>query len=108
MAKDLTEALHALTEEARGQSSRVDVALPAGKPVSAIPERSGSALPGGGGGQGIASPLTETDYAAREWYGEKAISSTDGIFTLKIKPVKKVTMADAQGNIAVFNYKSPP
>lgn len=108
MAKDLTAALQALTEEANGQSSRVDKALPAGKPVSAIPERSGSSAPSGGSGKGIASPLTEVDYTGREWFAEKAITSTDGIFTLKLKPIKKLTMTDALGNVVVFNFKSPP
>jgi len=108
MAKDLTAALQALTEEARGQTSRIDRALPAVAPASAIPARSGTALPTAGAGQGIASPLTEADYALREWHPEKNITSTDGIFTLKLKPIKKLIMTDALGGVVVFNYLSPP
>jgi hypothetical protein len=108
MAKDLTEALHELTEQARGQTSRANASLPAGKPVSAIPERSGSSVPSGGSGQGIASPLTEVDYAVREWYTEAALTSTDGIFTIKLKPIKKITMTDALSNVVVLNFKGPP
>lgn len=108
MAKDLTAALHALTEQARGQTSRDDVALPAGRPVSAIPSRSGTAVPGGGTSGAIASPLTETDYADRTFWTTQNMTSTDGLFTLKIKPIKSVKFNDANLNEVVMNYQAPP
>ena len=107
MAKDLTSALHELTEQARGQTSRTDAALPAGKPVSAIPARSGTALPPSASTAGIASPLTETDYADRTFYTERNLQSTDGIFTLKVKPVHTITFNDANGSVVVMDYKEP-
>lgn len=90
MAKDLTSALHALTMQAQGQTSRKDVTLPAATPVTKIPPRTGSSSPatlqnnsGGTGGQ-----FGESD--PREFWPERAITSTDGLFVIKVKPIKKM------------------
>jgi len=42
MSKDLTEALHALTVAASGQTSRVDKTLPEPRVPSSIPARTGA------------------------------------------------------------------
>lgn len=106
MAKDLAEALRALTEGASGQTSRVDKTLPAPRVPSAIPERTGVsgplATPGAGG---IASPLTETAFADREFYAT-GWKTTDGLFTLPA--IKKLKMLDANSQEVVFIFKSPP
>lgn len=103
MAKDLTAALHALTMEAQGLTSRVDKTLAAAGAATAIPERSGSAGPQSGN-TGIASPLTETAFADREFFAT-AWKSSDGLFSLPA--IKKIKMTDAAGREVIFNFKSP-
>lgn len=49
------------------------------------------------GGGGIASPLTETDYAQREFHPSLYLQSADGIFVWEIKPPSKIVMTDANG-----------
>lgn len=104
MAKDLTEALRSLTE-ASGQTSRVDKALPERPNPPAIPARTGSAgpvaTPGAGG---IASPLTETDFADREFYAT-GWKTTDGLFTMPA--IKKIKFLDANSQEVVFDFKEP-
>lgn len=96
MAKDLTQALHELTMQAQGQTSRKNTSLPAPKPVSAIPQRSGKGIP-----PPVAPPSehgTGGDFgelgALREYWPERTIGSTDGIFFFKIKPTKKMTFSN--------------
>lgn len=72
MAKDLTAALHALTEAAQGQTSRVDRSLPEAKAASAIPTRSGSSGPIMADSRGNAFVLK----------GEKTLVSSDGLISL--------------------------
>ncbi len=106
MAKDLTAALHALTEQANGHTTRVDKSLPAAKVAPLIPERVGTSGPiTSGTGGGIASPLTETAFVDREFY-ESGWKTTDGLFTLPA--IKKLVMKDALKNEVVLNFKEPP
>lgn len=108
MAKDLTAALAALSEQAAGSTTRADKSLPAATPVTAIPARSGSAKPGSSGGTGsIASPLTEVSYASRQKYAERAFTSTDGIIVFKIAPWKQLSFTDANLNPVATNYAEP-
>ena len=62
------------------------------------PERN----PGSGGG--IASPLQEQSFAAREWWPD-GIPSTDGL--LQFPAPKKITMTDANGAEVVLEYAEP-
>tara|TARA_Y100000780_G_scaffold173817_1_gene158878 strand:- start:4508 stop:4894 length:387 start_codon:yes stop_codon:yes gene_type:complete len=62
------------------------------------PERN----PGSGGG--IASPLQEQGFAAREWWPD-GIPSTDGL--LQFPAPKKITMTDANGAEVVLEYAEP-
>lgn len=48
-----------------------------------------------GTGGGIASPLTETSYASREYWGPQSITSVDGLLTFRVLPIKQLTQADA-------------
>lgn len=108
MATDLTAALQALTEQAVGQTSRRDKRLPASKSMPAISARSGASGPlGADGAVGIASPLVETDFAARTYHAERNILSTDGLFVLKIKPVKSIAFEDANQSPVVLEFKGP-
>lgn len=56
------------------------------------------------GGAGLASPLTEPSFAAREFWPTGLVSS-DGLFFLPAE--KKVVMQDAEGSPAVFEYANP-
>lgn len=64
---------------------------------------SGGGVTSGGGGGGIASPLTEANYNDREYYDSVMLTS-DFLVAIEIKPLKKLTMSDADDNPAVFNY----
>lgn len=109
MAKDLTAALQAMTEQAQGQTSRKDKTLPAVKDATAIPDRSGSSgLVKSGEGTGIANPLVETDYAERVFHPEKTLQSTDGILVIKIKPVSQIKFKDAANQPLTIEFKAPP
>lgn len=66
----------------------------------------GERSPAGGGG--IASPLTEIDYADRQWHPEIAVASSDGVFALMIEPIKRVVFEDALGKTAVVIFQPPP
>ena len=106
MAKDLTSALHELTEQARGQTSRVDLALPAAKPVSAIPDRIGTALPNSQT-SGIASPLTEYDYSLRTFFDDQNFTDSSGLLVFKIKPIKLMKLRDANLSIVEIMFAEP-
>lgn len=99
--KDLTEAVRALTEQGGG-----DPAAPAAmKTRGAAGISRGSALPAGEGSvSGIASPLTETTYADRTFYGERAIRSSDGLWAMRIKPVKAIKLTDAAQRPVQINF----
>jgi hypothetical protein len=105
MARDLTEALRALTESGIGKSSRRDTRLPAAPEPPAIPARTGKAGPTSApGAGGIASPLTETDFADREFYAT-GWTTADGLFTLPA--IKTLKMRDANDQEVVFEFKEP-
>jgi hypothetical protein len=63
---------------------------------------------GHSGGGGIASPLTEGDYAARTYWGERSITSSDGLLTIRIKAIKAITMTDASGAEVIQQFAEPP
>jgi hypothetical protein len=104
MSKDLTEALRVLTEQASGGA----------QPPAAMSDRgaasraTGSALLGGGSAKtGIASPLVEVAYAQRTFHAAQTITSTDGLLSLKIKPVKSINFVDASNSPVTIEFKSP-
>lgn len=59
------------------------------------------------GSGGIASPVTETSYAAREFYSSQYVTTSDGMFVLEIEPVKKIVMLDADGGDFVQEFAAP-
>jgi hypothetical protein len=77
-------------------------------PVGALPLKRGRAdykAPAAAAtGGGIASPLTEPSYAAREWWPAGMLSS-DGLFVLPA--VKSIDMVDADDAPVTFNYAAP-
>lgn len=107
MAKDLTAALQAMTEEAAGQTSRVDKNLPAAKVPTNIPPRTGSGNAKKGGGGGIASPLVETAFSGRQYWPTKTLTSTDGLLSWEVDPIAKVFFKDALNNDVEIDYQQP-
>lgn len=79
-------------------------AMPPASQPKAIP--AGRALGAGpGGGAGIASPLTEEDYATREWHPAQVYSS-DGF--LSWPQMKKLVLKDAHGATVEIIFKPKP
>ena len=102
-AKDLTEALDKLMKA----GANAPAEAPSMKARGAAPEVKASALLGGSGSGGIASPLVETAYANRTFHSTVNITSTDGLFTLKIKPVKEIKFLDSNLRPVTIEFKSP-
>lgn len=107
MAKDLTDAWAALSNQAVGSTTRDQKGLPEANPVSPIPARSGSSKPGSGNTGSIASPLIEDVFSTRTYWTDQVISSTDGLFVIKIKPIKQMSFKDSKLSPVVINYSQP-
>lgn len=58
-------------------------------------------------GVGIASPLTEGSYAARELHPSRYLSTSDGIFVWQFDPPKKIVMADANDAEVIQLFAEP-
>lgn len=94
-----------------GESSRPRKQLSTLEARGALAAQRGRAdyvVPETKGGGGIASPLVETAYADRTYYDEVTITSTDGLLTLKIKPIKSVKSRDANSAEVQQIYAAPP
>ena len=59
------------------------------------------------GGAGIASPLTELDYLARLHWDEQTITSSDGLLSFRIKPIKQITQQDDNGDEVLQRFAMP-
>lgn len=82
--------------------------LPSAPARTAIGPGTGLARDSAAAGGGIASPLTEPDYTAREWHPVQTITSTDGLFVLEVSYLKAVSMLDAADRAVVFNFADKP
>lgn len=58
-------------------------------------------------GGGIASPLEEQDYAARELHPARTFYTADGYFAWEVKAPKKIVMADANGAEVIQKFAGP-
>ena len=58
-------------------------------------------------GGGIASPLEEPSYAAREFHPSRYLTSSDGLFVWQMDPPKKIVMADANGAEVIQLFAVP-
>jgi len=107
MAKDLTEALRLLTGVDPNSLTNSPEPL---KDRGAAAKQKASTLntaKGSGGGSG-GGPFTETDYADRTYWATRMKTTPDGIFTMALKPIKKIKMTDAAGGDASILLKDPP
>lgn len=90
-------------------------ALPRVQPVGAIPpqrSRGTYKAPAANGTAGIASPLIEGAASegatlAREYYAGITLTSSDGLISLDVEPLKKLTMRDANGEPVVMEFAQP-
>jgi len=103
-SKDLTEALHKLTLSQRGESEGPP-AMAARGIAPAV--KSAALLAGSASSSGIASPLTETAYSDRTYHSTKTITSTDGLLTFEVDPIKQVFFQDAAGKSVEIYFQSP-
>lgn len=101
----VVEDINSLVQPVRARRTLRTVA-----PVGALPTTRGRAyyvppavVPGAGGG-GIASPVVEQSYAARE-YWPNGWPSNDGL--LLLPAWKRVVMTDANGAEVIFDYAEP-
>lgn len=99
--KAVADDLNRLVQPTRQRSSLRSV-----PPVGAVPAGvgRGSYKEPAATTAGIASPITEPDFAVREFWANGLVSS-DGLFFLPA--VKKVIAQDANGAEVIFEYAQP-
>ncbi len=110
--KNITDLINMLAASGAGTGGNIPPRrLPKKPEAPAIPARSGVSgpvPPKTPKPTGIAGPLAETAYADRTWHPEKTVASSDGLFSLRIKPIKSMKFADANGSAVEMTFKSPP
>ena len=57
--------------------------------------------------EGIASPVRELEPDKREHFEEREFYSSDDLFVVKYKPIKRLEMEDDQGGEVIFKYGDP-
>ena len=86
--------------------------LPDRAAASAIPAAVGSARPKRAGATreaGIASPLVEADASVRTYHSpETSLTTSDGLFTIKIAHPETFTLEDGAGREVVLTLGAPP
>lgn len=105
---DFVAAFNAMTY---GTTTLTEKKLPAAKPVPSIPQRTGSSAPitaAGTSSGGIASPLTESSYAARVYYPAKNVTTTDGLFTMAVRHLHQITLLDANNASVSMIFQDAP
>ncbi|UGA38169.1 hypothetical protein JOS77_30595 [Chromobacterium haemolyticum] len=55
----------------------------------------------------IAGPLVEKDASLRQYHAETSMTTSDGLFVIKVQPIKQVTLTDANGKTVVMEYAAP-
>lgn len=105
MSKDLTEALRLLTNVDPNSITGTPEPL---KDRGAAAKQKASTLNTAKGGAGSGGPFTELDYADRTFWAVRMKTTPDGIFTMALKPIKKIKMVDAGGGDATLNFVDIP
>lgn len=93
----LKDAIKKLVEDAPGWK-KFEKQPAVGGRTSSIGTGRPAAAGGGAGG------FVEVDYSKREYYAERTVVSTDGIFALVYKPAKKLVGE----NSMTLEFKEPP
>lgn len=95
----------------------VDLPAPAAAPpveqVAGIPPQrgvgaQGAAKPASSASGGIAGPLVEKDATRRLYYDSVVLTSTDGLLTIAIRPIKRVIFADPANRELIVDFAAPP
>lgn len=79
-------------------------------PRGALPAQKGRGdwvEPPGSRSGGIASPLVEQDYSAREYWPEETITSTDGLLSFRVRAIREITQTDANSAEVVQQFAEP-
>lgn len=80
---------------------------PVGRPT-AITDGKGLGAGPQANASGIASPLTEQDYATRAYHTTEAtLTTSDGLFTIKVKRLKHMELKDANDRDVVLEFDEP-
>lgn len=96
-ASELDKAIERLTKKERGWEQ-----FKPAPPVGGRPGTKTTGRPSAGGG--TSGSFVEADFALREYYAERNIRSTDGVFVMRFKPIKKVVGDDGR----TLEFKEPP
>ena len=106
-SQDIKTAIQRLAEKRPGVVALDAAAAP--PPVSEKTGLGSAARTDTSGGQGIASPLTETAYADRTWHAAvHTLTSTDGLFTIEYSCQESLTMTDANNSQVVLQFDDAP
>lgn len=97
-ASELEKAIERLTKKERGWEQFKPAPQVGGRPGTRTTGR-----PSASGG-GAAGSFVEADAALREYYDERQVASTDGVFVLRFKPIKKIVGDDGRA----LEFKEPP
>ncbi len=93
---DLRDAGRRLTGDGRAFQALKPAPGKGGKPGTVSTGR-----PASGGGQ--TTGFAESDYTQRQYWPAVTLTSTDGIFTLQVEPIKQLSLDSG----AVFTFKQP-
>lgn len=110
MSRDLTDALDALMQSGNDGATPMPAPKPRGaksRVTAAGVDAPVQASSGDSGGAGAIGDYTETAYADRQYYTEKELDTTDGVFCFKIKPIKLIKMKDKDNLVVTLGFKSP-
>lgn len=93
------------------QGRRPDKTLAPRAPAAAIPASAGVSRPStpiGSASEGISSPLQEADASTRTYHAtETTLTTSDGLFSIKISHPKTFTLTDAQGRTVELTLDAP-
>lgn len=115
--RDMEEARRASGRKMRddmralAENNRPERTLPELPVRGKQPAKRGTAVWQGGepssGGGGIASPLTELDVDDREYWDRSYLLSAEFLVGIELKPLKQVTMIDAEDAEVIMQYAEP-
>lgn len=100
-ASALQKSLELLGTPAPGWRPLDAVSPVGGRPGGVTTGRPSSVEQGQGGAD---ATLEESDAALREYYASRIITTTDGLFTLEVRPIKRVALVDG----GAILFKEPP
>lgn len=104
---ELQKAINKLVEQKPGSKKELGT-LQSAQPIGPAKGTGKGAASSTGGATALASPVTEGLYSTRTFHPTLSLLSSDGLFTIQLKPVKNIVMLDANSNPITFVYATPP